>query len=47
VTDCTERHSVAAAHGIAGEGCTERHSRAAARRIAGQGHEGATWGGQS
>jgi hypothetical protein len=52
MTDCTERHMVARAHGLAGEGqkgmpsrprmtdCTERHTVARAHGLAGEGHEG-------
>jgi len=52
MTDCTERHTVARARGLAGEGqegmpsrpsmtdCTERHTVARARGLAGEGQEG-------
>jgi len=52
VTACTERHTAAPAHGLAGEGqkgmpsqlsvtaCTERHTAAPAHGLAGEGQKG-------
>ena len=52
MTDCTERHMVARAHGLPGEGqkgmpsrpcmtdCTKRHMVARAHGLPGEGHEG-------
>jgi hypothetical protein len=52
MTDCTERHTVAHGHGLAGEGQegmpsrprmtdrTERHTLARAHGLAGEGQEG-------